>query len=72
VSIWGTNVGGCTGTAGATYTLGGICVGYNNVSAEPGFVQANYTVTAGTCSVTTQPSATGGVAGTGPTTVCCK
>lgn len=73
ISLYGTNAGGCTGTAGATYTFGMAgCFSYGGLSAVPGYAKGNYTVTAGTCSVTGQPQPSGGVTGTGPTTVCCK
>jgi hypothetical protein len=39
---------------------------------NPGFAQANFTVTPGTCSVATPSTATGAVTAAGPTTVCCE
>jgi hypothetical protein len=72
INVWGDSNGSCSGTASATYTLGSPCKGYSGVANNPGYVQANYTITPGTCSVTTQPTPTGAVTGTGPMTVCCK
>jgi hypothetical protein len=75
VSLYGTSAGGCSGTP-ATYTLGSACQCYGGCSqpslaAAPGYVKAGYTVAAGTCSVTAQPTPNGMVVPTGPTTVCC-
>jgi hypothetical protein len=74
VSLYGNNAGGCNGTP-ATYALGTTCQCYGCAQPAlpnvPGFVQANYTVTAGTCSVVGQPAPTGSVTPTGPTTLCC-
>jgi hypothetical protein len=72
ISFWGDVNAGCGGAATVTSSLGGPCKGYMGVGNNPGYVQANYTLTPGTCSVPAQPTATGAVTGTGPTTVCCK
>ncbi|HZU84709.1 MAG TPA: hypothetical protein VE987_17385 [Polyangiaceae bacterium] len=70
IEIYGS--GGCTGSNGsATYTLGTACQAYSGLSPVPGSVKASYVVTGGSCSVQSQPPATGAVTATGPTTVCC-
>jgi hypothetical protein len=62
---------GCTGNVDV-YTLGTRCLAYNDQAPiNPMSVQANYTVTPGTCAVATQATPTGSVTPTGPTTVCC-
>jgi hypothetical protein len=72
IGLWGTTGGmGCPGTATASYTLGTTCKAYSGLFANPGYVKATYTLTAGSCSVSAQPQPDGGVAGTGPVTVCC-
>jgi hypothetical protein len=75
VSLYGTNAGGCSGTP-ATYTLGSACQCYGcsqpPLASSPGYVKASYTVTAGTCSVTAQPTPKGTATPIGPTTVCCR
>ena len=60
----------CTGSTGS-YTLGTACVTYAVPPQDPASLQAAFTVTPGSCTVGTQPSPTGTVTGTGPTTVCC-
>ncbi|HZU83091.1 MAG TPA: hypothetical protein VE987_09255 [Polyangiaceae bacterium] len=62
---------GCSGS-NATYTLGTACGPYMNLTPlDPSSVQAHYTVTPGTCSVTAQPSPTGMVSPTTPVSICC-
>lgn len=73
---------GCTG-AHDTYAAGGApvcqCFGQAQCGANdlvvlnnaPGFVQANYTVTPGTCGAPAQPLPTGTAVPATPTTVCC-
>ena len=60
------------GTAAVTYPTGA----WDSCQTFGGnlftLAEGNFTVTAGTCAVTAQPAPTGGVTGTGPTTVCCK
>jgi hypothetical protein len=74
--------GGCTG-AHDTYDAGGapVCQCYGQTQCGtsdavvlnnmPGFVQAHYVVTPGTCGMPAQPAPTGSAVPTGPTTVCC-
>lgn len=71
ISIWGDLAGGCSGAAADTYTLGATCSAYAGASNNPAYAQGNFTVTPGTCTVVTQPTPTGAVIATGPTTVCC-
>jgi hypothetical protein len=73
---------GCAGTHD-TYDAGGApvcqCFGQSKCGANdlvilknmPGFVQAHYVVTPGTCAMPAQPNPTGSAVPTGPTTVCC-
>ncbi|MDP9152088.1 MAG: hypothetical protein M3O36_19360 [Myxococcota bacterium] len=42
------------------------------LNPKPGSARATYTLTAGSCSVASQPTPTGTVVPTGPTTVCCR
>jgi hypothetical protein len=72
ISFWGSVTNGCSGTAAGTYTLGNSCTTYSGAANDPAYAQATFTVTPGTCSVTTQPTVTGAVTGTGPMTVCCN
>jgi hypothetical protein len=70
ISLYGR--GGCAGSSGAaTYTLGTTCQAYMGLSPVPGSVRAQYAVTAGSCSVTSQPMPNGAASPTGPLTVCC-
>jgi hypothetical protein len=61
----------CAGSM-AQFTFGTTtCLPYNLPPLDPASVQAALVVTAGTCAVGTPATPTGGVSGTGPTTVCC-
>ncbi|MDP9034752.1 MAG: hypothetical protein M3O50_08075 [Myxococcota bacterium] len=42
------------------------------LNPKPGSARATYTLTPGTCSVASQPTPTGGVVPSGPTTICCR
>ena len=74
---------GCTGAhdtydAGATAAcqcIGQVQCGANDavvLNNTPGFVQAHYTVTPGTCGMPGRPASTGTAAPATPTTVCCR
>lgn len=54
--------------AGAALASTVTCGGYSN---SPGSAEANFTLTAGTCSVTKQPQPTGNVTATNAYSVCC-
>jgi hypothetical protein len=82
ISLYGSNAGLCGGTPGGTFTFGDMaCNGanppttlgrtYSGLNNTPGSVKGNFTVTPGTCPVTTPSSPTGGVTPTGATTICC-
>jgi hypothetical protein len=71
IGLWGTLASTCSGTAAVTYSLGSGCKPYSGLSNDPGYVQATYALTAGSCSVSGQPQADGNVTGTGSVTVCC-
>jgi len=64
--------GATCGTPGATYSNWDSCQTYSGLGPTPALVQGDFTVTPGTCTPTAQPTPTGSVTGTGPTTVCCK
>ncbi|HZU83090.1 MAG TPA: hypothetical protein VE987_09250 [Polyangiaceae bacterium] len=71
LSFFSTSVGGCNGTPAAMYTMNSLCSGNLSTAPAPGFVQANYTLTPGTCSVQSQPQPTGTAVPATPITVCC-